>query len=162
MSAMPETECTWTEMHEGDWTTSCGRGAYDNPVALKLSFCSYCGKRIDARPYPEGGEYLRKIVDPAPANSEALIRQKCSDLAGFLVQKNKAYGDSAISPRPIFAQGASAGLSICARIDDKLNRIASGIPGAYGDNDLLDLTGYLILLMIVRDRGETPEVKRER
>jgi alanine racemase len=75
------------------------------------------------------------------------IRSKCAELEALLVRKNNAYGDSALSPANIFYKGESTD-SICIRIDDKLNRIRNvGITDATEDT-VMDLAGYLILLMI--------------
>ena len=65
----------------------------------------------------------------------------------MLVEKNQAYGDSALNPVRIFSK-ASPEEQILVRIDDKLSRIARGT--AAGEDVLGDLVGYLVLLMIVR------------
>ena len=65
------------------------------------------------------------------------------------MEKNKAYGDSAITPENIFSKLDNA-QAICARIDDKLSRIKNrGLNDATEDT-LDDLIGYLILLKIAR------------
>ena len=65
------------------------------------------------------------------------------------MEKNKAYGDSAIQPENIFSKLDNA-QAICARIDDKLSRIKNrGLNDATEDT-LDDLLGYLILLKIAR------------
>jgi len=67
-----------------------------------------------------------------------------------LIEKNKAYGDSALNPCRIFSR-ADVLEQINVRIDDKLNRIINS--GEYpGDDDELDLLGYLILRRIGRSR----------
>ena len=77
------------------------------------------------------------------------IEAKCQEIAAFLLAKNASYGDSALFPTRIFSRAdAAAGLRV--RIDDKLSRIAAQ-PGAFGDNDVQDLTGYLVLLLIDQD-----------
>ncbi len=48
-----KTDCTWVEQQEGDWHTACGQGAYDDPIALELTYCAYCGRRIEAQPFKE-------------------------------------------------------------------------------------------------------------
>ena len=83
------------------------------------------------------------------------IRAKCTELAEFLVQKNKSYGDSALKPVGIFAQGRASDL-IRVRIDDKLNRIRNA-PEAFGEDVVLDLLGYLVLYQLaVEDEGKGP------
>lgn len=81
------------------------------------------------------------------------IKAKCLHLANFLCDKNESYGDSALKPIGIFAWG-NAKDNLCARIDDKLSRIKQnrvGDWGAYGEDTIKDLAGYLILLMLARE-----------
>ena len=76
----------------------------------------------------------------------------CGKVKQLLLEKNDAYGDSALSPLNIFSQ-ASAEYGIRNRIDDKLKRIQNvGLSDATEDT-LLDLVGYLILLIIARDES---------
>ncbi len=70
----------------------------------------------------------------------------------LLLEKNDAYGDSALSPLNIFSS-ASAEYGIRQRIDDKLKRIKNAGLSDVTEDTLLDLVGYLILLMIARDEG---------
>jgi len=77
------------------------------------------------------------------------IRKKCEELADFLCDKNKKYGDSALRPVSIFAKGDAMAL-IHSRIDDKLSRIK--VQSDDEDEDLvLDLAGYLILLLLAEE-----------
>jgi hypothetical protein len=70
----------------------------------------------------------------------------------LLLDKNDAYGDSALSPLNIFSS-ANAEHGIRIRIDDKLKRIKNaGLCDATEDT-LLDLAGYFILLIVARDAG---------
>jgi hypothetical protein len=64
----------------------------------------------------------------------------------FLKEKNRRYGDSAISPVKIFSK-VSAGDQLCNRIDDKLSRIINSKEGLR-KSDVCDLFGYIALLMI--------------
>ena len=85
--------------------------------------------------------------------TEDRIRAKCAEMAEFLVEKNRSYGDSALRPVGIFAKGNPEEL-IRVRLDDKLNRIRNA-PGAFGEDAVKDLTGYLVLLMIAaEDRSQ--------
>jgi hypothetical protein len=80
------------------------------------------------------------------------IRAKCSELAEFLVAKNKSYGDSALRPVGIFAHGRASDL-IRVRLDDKLNRIRNA-PDAFGEDVVKDLMGYLVLYQLaLEDEG---------
>jgi hypothetical protein len=83
-------------------------------------------------------------------NTEIKIRRVCNDLAEFLAAKNKAYGDSALNPCRIFAKEVEADAQIRVRIDDKLNRLMKGTAFP-GDNDVLDLAGYLVLSLVLAD-----------
>jgi hypothetical protein len=76
------------------------------------------------------------------------IRRVCNEVAEFLVEKNKAYGDSAANPVRIFSR-ANPIEQIDVRIDDKLSRIARGSEYV-GDDTELDLIGYLILRRVIR------------
>jgi len=76
-----------------------------------------------------------------------LIIEVSTEVTNLLLEKNNAYGDSALNPVGIFSKG-DAVESLCARIDDKLMRIKSrGITDATEDT-VQDLIGYLILLKI--------------
>lgn len=78
------------------------------------------------------------------------IRRECDDLAEMLLEKNAAYGDSALSPVRIFSR-ADAAEQIRVRLDDKISRLARG--SAAGEDVILDLLGYLILLRIAERRA---------
>ena len=77
------------------------------------------------------------------------IRAECDRIAEMLIEKNRAYGDSALRPLGIFARGNPADL-IRVRIDDKLNRIRNQ-PAAFGEDAVLDLIGYLVLYRIATE-----------
>lgn len=75
------------------------------------------------------------------------INEVANEVRDLLLEKNKAYGDSALNPANIFAKG-DAIENLSARIDDKLMRIkAKGINDDTEDT-IQDLIGYLILLKI--------------
>ena len=76
------------------------------------------------------------------------IRKVCESLEGFLLEKNKRYGDSALDPKKYFSKN-NAEAAIMIRIDDKINRIKNS--DKLRKNDILDLTGYLILLMVSKE-----------
>ena len=65
----------------------------------------------------------------------------------LLIEKNKAYGDSALRPANIFAKG-DAVENLCSRIDDKLMRIKNRGIDDQTEDTVQDLIGYLILLQI--------------
>lgn len=78
------------------------------------------------------------------------IRRIAKQIGELVVEKNIAYGDSAVDPVRVFSK-ASPVEQILVRLDDKISRIQRG--QAYpGDNDIDDLMGYLILLKIAKER----------
>jgi hypothetical protein len=126
----------------------------------------------DPRPIGEGGETARLLdsereaakevqeaLDQLPTYSKAAIMAvvkidapsamdilaACLDLALFLSNKNKAYGDSALKPVRIVSK-SDAAEQIRVRIDDKLSRLVRG--EAAGEDALTDLVGYYILLKV--------------
>ena len=78
------------------------------------------------------------------------INRTCDEIKRMLMEKNLAYGDSALDPVRIFSKSSSME-QLLVRIDDKLSRFARG-KGYPGDNDIDDLIGYLILLKISKER----------
>lgn len=81
------------------------------------------------------------------ADVERILRR----VGDMLQAKNHDYGDSALTPLRIFSK-APAGEGIAVRIDDKLSRIKNlGFEGR-GEDTLLDLIGYLVLLRIETER----------
>lgn len=78
------------------------------------------------------------------------IRAIGKEVTDLLIEKNESYGDSALNPANIFAKG-DAVENLCARIDDKLMRIKSQGVSGYGEDNVKDLIGYLILLKIALD-----------
>lgn len=78
---------------------------------------------------------------------EEQIRAVGQEVIDLLVEKNKAYGNSALEPANIFANG-SAVENLCSRIDDKLMRIKNKGINDSTEDTIKDLIGYLILLKI--------------
>lgn len=74
------------------------------------------------------------------------IHTVTSGLEKFLIEKNKAYGNSFLESEGIFSRQNNRE-KILTRIDDKIHRIKNG-KSYPGDDDIKDLTGYLILLMV--------------
>jgi hypothetical protein len=74
-----------------------------------------------------------------------------ADIRAMLIEKNEAYGNSALEPLRVFSR-ADAAEQIKVRIDDKLSRLARG--DGTGDEDATkDLIGYLVLLRITSTRN---------
>lgn len=77
------------------------------------------------------------------------IARTCNEIRDMLIEKNKSYGNSFAEPIGIFS-AASPKEQLYVRIDDKLNRIKKGSEYP-GDDTILDLIGYLILLRVLND-----------
>ena len=74
------------------------------------------------------------------------IARECDRIKATLIEKNLAYGNSALDPVRLFSK-ADPVEQLMVRIDDKLSRIQRG--GEYpGDDTLLDLIGYMVLLRL--------------
>lgn len=89
-------------------------------------------------------------MSKSSSTSAAAIAAKCSALRDMLLAKNRRYGDSALNPVRIFSR-SNVCEQLLVRIDDKLSRIRS----RQSDDDedvVMDLAGYLVLLMIARER----------
>lgn len=90
-------------------------------------------------------------------NTREKIERVGAEIIGLLISKNEAYGDSATNPVNIFSDGNAVD-SLCARIDDKISRIAQ--KGIYDktEDTVKDLVGYLILLLVaLKDQEENKE-----
>lgn len=85
--------------------------------------------------------------------TEVKIAGMCDSIRDLLIEKNRSYGDSALRPNNIFSRHGPEVL-IRSRIDDKLNRIKNNQEGAFGEDVVKDLIGYLVLLLIVREEAE--------
>ena len=83
-------------------------------------------------------------------NTKDKIKQKCKEVEDLLVQKNDAYGDSALNPAGIFSK-LKASEAIKIRLDDKLKRIQNVGVSDETEDTLMDCAGYMILLMIAKD-----------
>ena len=87
-------------------------------------------------------------------NTKDKITNTIREIETLLLKKNEQYGDSALKPIGLFAQGNPEDL-IRVRIDDKLSRLALGDDSIETDEHIvLDLAGYLVLLLItMRDNN---------
>lgn len=100
---------------------------------------------------------LQEVATLAPRSEgefEAAVRAECAAVANMLVEKNRAYGNSALDPVRVFSK-ASAEEQLLVRIDDKLSRLARGSDA--GEDVVLDLLGYLILLRVARQKAKSNE-----
>lgn len=93
---------------------------------------------------------LDKPVNPQVKFVKDLDRV-LADIRSLLIEKNRKYGDSALSPSRVFSR-SDAVEQIKVRIDDKLTRLKN----QQGDEDedvSKDLLGYLIILSIAELRA---------
>jgi hypothetical protein len=97
-----------------------------------------------------------RVDDDAPIRRDAAsmfaarVRAQCDDIAAMLIAKNAAYGNSALDPIRVFSR-SPADEQIRVRIDDKLSRLARGERA--GEDTILDLIGYLVLLRMMTSEG---------
>lgn len=82
------------------------------------------------------------------------IAATCDSIKALLLQKNQAYGDSALNPMRVFSQ-ADPVEQIRVRIDDKLSRLARGsaLADETMEQTIDDLMGYLVLLKLAQRRA---------
>jgi len=81
---------------------------------------------------------------------ESEVRSVLQEIGDMLIEKNRAYGNSALDPVRIFSKASNVE-QILVRIDDKLSRLARG--SAAGEDVEWDLLGYLVILRVARRRG---------
>ena len=79
--------------------------------------------------------------------TEDLIIKVTDEMKDLLIEKNRAYGDSATNPSNVFSSGSPID-SLCARIDDNLMRIQNKGINDKTEDTVSDLIGYLILLKV--------------
>ena len=77
--------------------------------------------------------------------TEDLIIKVTDKMKDLLIEKNRAYGDSATNPSNVFSSGSPID-SLCARIDDKLMRIQNKGINDKTEDTVDDLIGDLLLL----------------
>ena len=98
-------------------------------------------------PFEFKKENIKKIeFDQAKGNTfEEHLKYLLGCMERFLKEKNLKYGNAALEPINVFSNDYSE-KGICVRIDDKISRIKNS--DELRKNDVVDLTGYLILLLI--------------
>ena len=87
--------------------------------------------------------------DDGALTFEQKVRTVLDDMATLLVEKNTAYGNSALDPVRIFSK-ADTLEQLYVRLDDKINRVKQGheFPG---DDTIRDIIGYCTLILIARE-----------
>lgn len=88
--------------------------------------------------------------------AQAAIAAKCDEIKTMLLAKNAAYGDSAFSASTTFSTVDDPLELIRIRMDDKLARIRNAQKTGFVDDEdpYLDLIGYLVLYLLVRENPE--------
>ena len=92
-----------------------------------------------------------KMSNPSVLESSfaSNVRRITAGIADLLVEKNEAYGNSALNPVRVFSK-ADRTEQLKVRIDDKISRIQRGTE--FGDEDTVrDLIGYLVLLLVAEE-----------
>ncbi len=84
--------------------------------------------------------------------TEDKIGKTMGNITEMLIAKNRAYGDSALEPVRVFSKTDTIE-QLYVRIDDKLSRVQRGHEYP-GDDTIFDLIGYLVLLLIAKERNE--------
>jgi hypothetical protein len=81
------------------------------------------------------------------------ILEVLDQIGMMLIEKNAAYGDSALTPLRVFSRTDSVE-QIKVRIDDKLSRLMRGhaLRDESLDDTITDLIGYLVLLKVANKR----------
>ena len=136
---------TLWENSDGTWTT----------VAASCARNSECASAIDAVEWATGTP--ESIGSPRP-NFAAV----CANLAVTLTEKNARYGNSfAVTGdflRLLWPDGCKPDdfdrIMLCARMFDKMKRLATAKPGD-DEDPLLDLAGYAVLGLATK-MGVTP------
>lgn len=90
--------------------------------------------------------------------TENSITQVILGIEKMLIEKNRAYGDSALEPVRIFSKAQTIE-QLYVRIDDKLSRVEGGHEYP-GDDTIKDLIGYLVLLLIAKERDVNERVQQ--
>lgn len=87
--------------------------------------------------------------------TQRLIGETCDRIRGMLLEKNRAYGDSALRPVRVFSRSDEVE-QLRVRLDDKLSRVARGAWEAVPEEDMVrvleDIVGYCVLLTIALRR----------
>lgn len=123
------------------------RSDFTDPLLAMID----CKLALVAQGYPvEGSALAFLVLLKAGVYDSWRLRKTCDEIRDMLLAKNEAYGDSAMSPVRIFSR-ADPESALLVRIDDKLSRVARG--DAAGEDVVLDMIGYLVLLRIARRRA---------
>ena len=124
------------------------RESYINNITFVIDMFKYAGKEIELNIDNSYKEWTfdEWMLEPS---EKGLIHDEFdllfNNFIAFLKEKNKRYGNSAMSPVNIVSK-VSAENQICNRLDDKLSRVKNS--SELKKNDVSDIFGYIALLMI--------------
>lgn len=150
----------WREIAEHCYDTTGYWYRHDEPHTVRawpkgfdyFKFTQMHEELKAATPAKQGVAEIAKDIgiksEQVPAFAKA-VGDILTGLEAMLIEKNAAYGNSALDPVRIFSS-ASTEEQLLVRIDDKLSRLQRGHEYA-GDDTVKDLIGYLILLLIARE-----------
>tara|TARA_A100000172_G_C2967685_1_gene84767 strand:- start:244 stop:531 length:288 start_codon:yes stop_codon:yes gene_type:complete len=93
-------------------------------------------------------------------STEELIKEVSREIVLLLLEKNKAYGDTANNPPMIFSK-LSAQEGILARLDDKLSRVKNKGLNDKTEDTISDIIGYLILYKVQLRKEELNKKKNK-
>lgn len=97
------------------------------------------------------GMNLADLMGKSPWGDLPPTQQKIHEITeamkDLLLYKNQKYGDSAINPEKIFYKGDSTS-SILIRLNDKIGRVKANPDDKPRVNDVCDIIGYCVLLLI--------------
>lgn len=101
---------------------------------------------------------LYPVCERYEMSTQEKIKKITSAMQDLLLYKNQKYGDSALNPKNIFYKGDATN-SILIRLDDKIGRIKSNTEEKPRVNDVADIIGYCVLLLISMGVTEEEIVK---
>lgn len=96
--------------------------------------------------------------DTKMSETQAKISKILGAITRLLLTKNSRYGNSILDPIRVFCKKDKEESDIPARLDDKLSRIKNS--DKLRINDVTDLIGYLVLLLIQLGCTETDILKQ--
>ena len=99
---------------------------------------------------------MKQYTSETETKFESDLDHVMTKIRSLLLEKNKAYGDSAMNPVRIFSK-MNAMEQLKVRMDDKLSRLARGneLKDESFDDTIQDLIGYLFIYMIQREYEKT-------
>ena len=130
----------WTG-HENDVTVGNMYTHYYDSDLYGTWFVDDKGNR---RPVSVGA--WEDVEVPSPPSP---LLEACASLGKFLEAKNQKYGNSVNEPIQVFGPQMSPEAAFYVRMNDKISRITNG-PEEPRENDLVDLAGYIMLLLARR------------